>query len=103
MGLTHIRDEPPTHFVLGKSYFDKIEKWCLEHPPCPVRRITALNNEAMIQWAEELFKMTKRNGNFHVRICDWKSRFPMINMAIIDETKVFLAITADIAERTAGL
>lgn len=27
----------------------------------------------------------------------------MINMAIIDETKVFLAITADIAERTAGL
>ncbi len=103
LDLTHIRDDPPDHFVLGESYFDRIEKWLIEHPGFPCRRIIAVNNEPMSRWADELSEMTKKHRNFHVRACDWSSKFPMINMAIIDGEKVFLAITADIAERTAGL
>lgn len=103
LDLTHIRNDPPEQFVLGKSYFDSIEKWCAKNPGAPVRRITATNNSLMLDWAKELYETTKRCPNFHVRICDWRSKYPMINMAIIDGKTVFLAITADIAERTAGL
>ncbi len=103
LDLTHIRNEPPSCFISGKSYFEKVEKWCQKHKECPVRRIIAINNNEMLQWAKELFEMTENNKNFFVRVCDWKLKFPMINMSIIDGNNVFLAITADFFEKTPGI
>lgn len=101
--LTHIRDEPPASFVLGQKYFDSIELWCKEHPGASARRITAASNNDMTSWVNEQVETSKRCQNFRVRVCEWKSVFPMINMAILDDEKVFLAISSDAPERTTGI
>lgn len=103
LDLTHIRNEPPADFVLGKAYYDGVKDWCQSNPGAPVRRITAINNLQMLNWAHQLLNMSDECKNFYVRICDWQSEFPMINMAILDHSKVFVAITSDVAERTSGL
>ncbi|MCH9806711.1 MAG: hypothetical protein K0U74_03175 [Alphaproteobacteria bacterium] len=103
LDLTHIRPEPPSSFRLGAAYFDSIEAWCEKNPAGSVRRIISLENQAMQQWGQELLVVMQRHPNFRARACDRRATFPMINMAIVDERVVFLAITADSAERTSGI
>lgn len=103
--LTHIRNESPDDFDAEstKEYFDKLEHWCQTHPSGRVKRITTLSNPKMVSWGEELVQRTERISNFYVRICDWEFKFPFINLAIIDEQEVYIALTADQAEETTGL
>ena len=101
--LTHIREHPPSAFRMENSYFSDVEKWALDHPECSVQRVIALNNPAMAQWAESLVETEKNVPNFHARACEWAAAFPMINMAILDEAEVYLALSGENPERTAGL
>jgi hypothetical protein len=101
--LTHIRDHPPAAFRMESSYFTDVERWASARPECPVRRVIAVNNDAMFAWAEALHETEGKLPNFCVRACAWGSAFPMINMAILDEQDVFLAISGDSPEQTAGV
>lgn len=101
--LTHIRHEPPSTFKLGQKYFDSIESWCSSHPDGVVKRITTDSNNEMKMWIAEQIKLSEKYPNFYVRICHWNASFPMINMAILDDRKVFLTITGDTPESTAGI
>ncbi|RJX20358.1 MAG: hypothetical protein C4570_03880 [Ammonifex sp.] len=103
LDLTHIRSEPPSYFLMGKKYYDKLETWCEDHPGSPVRRITAVNNIEMLEWCKEMLKIKEKHKNFYVKVCNWQADFPMLNMAITDGTRVFLAISGDIPEKTSGL
>lgn len=52
---------------------------------------------------EELSNKTEEINNFYVRVCDWELDFPFINLAIIDEEEVYIALTADTAQETTGV
>lgn len=103
--LTHIRNESPDDFDAEstRNYFNKLEKWCEEHPSGQIKRVTALSNEKMVSWGDELSNRTKETDNFYVRVCDWELDFPFINLAIIDEKEVYIALTADTAQETTGV
>jgi len=104
MALTHIRKDPPSGLRSGKNYFSKMEKMIEKNPDCIVRRMISIDSPEMLEWAKELLKLTeKHNINFKVNVCDWDLEFPMINMSIIDKSKVFLAITANFVENTPGI
>ncbi len=106
--LTHIRKDPPSGLNSGKNYFLRMEEKIKDKPDCNVTRIISINNCAMLEWARDLLELTEKyNNNFEVKEFCWKLKFPMINMAIIDhnkvDSKVFLAITADLVEETPGI
>jgi|GEM_PF-5227260 len=102
--LTHIRDLPPdTTIPEEKKYFETVKYWCETHPGGSVRRMIAVNNPKMLKWAESLLEFHNEHRNFYVKVCEWKASFPMVNMAIVDEKKVFLAVTGSIAHDTPGL
>jgi len=104
MDLTHIRKDPPSGLRSGKNYFLEMEKMIKKNPDCIVRRIISIDSPEMLEWAEELLELTeKHDTNFKVNVCDWNVGFPMINMSIIDGTKVFLAITANFVNDTPGI
>lgn len=104
MDLTHIRKDPPSGLRSGKNYFLEMEKMIKKNPDCIVRRIISIDSREMLEWANELLELTeKHDTNFKVNVCDWNLKFPMINMSIIDNSKVFLAITANFVEKTPGI
>jgi hypothetical protein len=103
LDLTHIRHEPPSAFSNSEKYFDSIRDWCRKNRSGYMRRVTTISNERMKQWVRELKATEQEVSNYHVRICKWDAPFPMVNMSIIDKEMVFIALTADIAEKTCGL
>lgn len=102
--LTHIRDETPQDFQGVLDWYEEIIKWCDEHQYGKLRRIIAISNERMLAWAQELAEQIKNRPyyNFEVRVCQWKSNFPAINMVIFDRRRVFIALTGFGATETAG-
>ena len=101
--LTHIRDHPPTAFRMESTYYGDVEEWAVNHPACAVRRVIAITNDAMAAWAEALAEVESNIPNFHIRSCEWSARFPMINMAIVDKHEVYLALSGESPEETAGI
>ena len=99
---THIRSEAPKQFVTSEKYFDNTENWCKLNKSAYFRRITTISNEKMAEWVSELKKIEDRTPNYHTKVCTWSSEFPMINFSVIDEERVFIALTGDITEKTCG-
>jgi hypothetical protein len=103
LDLTHIRNEPPSAFSNSEKYFDGVQDWCKKNKSGYLRRVTTMSNDSMIQWVKELKKTEQAITNYHIKICEWTTSFPMVNMAIIDKEMVFITLTADIAEKTSGI
>lgn len=103
LDLTHIRHEPPSSFTNSDKFFDGVQTWCKKNPTGYLRRVTTVCNEDMKNWVRELKRTENEVNNYHVKICEWSTEFPMINMAIIDKKNVFLTLTGDISERTCAI
>ena len=102
--LTHIRNEPPAEFRGTSDWFEKVIEWTNDHPMGRVRRIIAVRNNEMFEWAKQLALVEEesKHANFTVRVCDWGSDFPAVNMAIFDRERVSVALTGADASETAG-
>jgi hypothetical protein len=57
----------------------------------------------MREWAEGLLQSMHKCRRFEVRVVDWRVDAPAVNMAIIDNEVVFLAVTSDSVTRTGGV
>lgn len=102
--LSNVRDEPPKDFGgAATGWSDKVAEWVEAAPGRSIRRVIAIRSEAMREWALELQQLEARLSGYHVRVVDWVLEAPALNMVIIDEKVVFLAITGAEAERTRGL
>lgn len=103
--LTHVRNQSPEDFDAEstRNYFSKLEDWCEQNPSGQIKRVTTLSNKKMVEWGEELSERTSNTNNFYVKVCDWRLDFPFINLAIIDEEIVYIALTADTAQETTGV
>ena len=103
LDLTHIRDSPPADFGPGAGdFFDKVIEWCGTEGRS-ARRIICVRSPAMYDWAQELALRIENLHQFRVRVVDWSIAAPAMNMAIIDEKAVYLALTGSTLERTRGL
>lgn len=102
--LTHIRDEPPRDFgPSAGDFFSRLVKWCQAEDGRSIRRLIAVKSPAMHAWAQELAEETQDIPQFEIRVVAWSSEFPALNMAIIDEKAVYLALTGSTVQRTRGL
>lgn len=102
--LTHIRDNPPADFGEHASgWFEAVVEWLEAVPERSVRRLIAVRNEAMYLWAEQLQQVGSKIARFQVRVVTWTIDAPAINVAIIDDNVVFLAVTGEMLERTRGI
>jgi len=101
--LTHIRLDPPAKFTEGEEYYGLVEKWATDHPEGVVKRISTNTPEKMKEWASQQQVRAKRQSNYYFRVIEWSNQFSHINMAIIDEKTVYIAISGDTAEETSGL
>lgn len=103
LDLTHIRDTPPADFgeQAGK-FFGNLVDWCTVEGRS-ARRIISVRNAAMHEWAKQLADETRHLSRFSVRVVEWSTDAPAINMAIVDEKAVYLALTGATTERTRGL
>ena len=103
LDLTHIRDSPPADYGHGTSaFFDRVVDWCSVEGRS-VRRIISVRSPAMYDWALELDAKTRDLPQFRIRVIDWAIDAPAMNMAIVDEKAVYLALTGSTLERTKGL
>ncbi len=57
----------------------------------------------MYDWAVELQAAASQLPRFQVRVVHWNIDAPAINIAIIDGSVVFLAVTGEMLERTRGI
>jgi len=103
--LTHVRHQSPDDFSSQEvdDWFNEVQQWCDRNPSSPVRRITTLSNERMLEWGETLKQYTEEKSNFYIKTIDWEFEFPMVNMVIFDEEEVYLTLTSDTAEQTKGV
>lgn len=103
--LTHVRHQSPDDFDSQEvdDWFKEVQQWCDRNPSAPVRRITTLSNENMLEWGETLEKYTNEKSNFYIKTIDWELEFPMVNIVIFDEEEVYLTLTSDTAEQTKGV
>jgi hypothetical protein len=103
LDLTHIRDSPPADFGEHATvFFDQLVDWCLADGHS-IRRVISIRTPAMREWAQQLASETEHLTRFKVRVIDWKIAAPAMNMAIVDNRAVYLALTGSTAERTKGL
>jgi hypothetical protein len=103
LDLTHIRETPPRDF--GESavqFYDGLQKWCRVEGRS-IRRIICVRNASMYVWAKQLAEETRDLPQFEVRVIDWSTKAPAMNMAIVDGKAVYLALTGVSLERTKGL
>ncbi len=104
LDLTHIRKHPPSDFGEGASaFFDRLLDWCSSADGRSIRRVISVRNPAMYEWARQLADETKGYPQFQVRVIEWVTDAPALNMAIVDEKAVYLALTGPTVERTRGL
>lgn len=104
LDLTHIRDHPPADFGPGASeFFTRLVDWCMTEQGRSIRRIISVRNVAMYEWALALAEQVADLPQFEIRVIDWAPRAPALNMAIIDERAVYLALTGSTITRTRGL
>ena len=104
LDLTHIRDEPPQEFGdEAAGWSDAVLEWLLDGPGRSVRRIISARSDAMKAWARHLEETTRDHPAYHIRVVDWSIDAPAVNMVIVDDKVVFLAVTGDVKERTKGL
>lgn len=103
LDLTHIRDTPPGDFGdQATRFFAQLVDWCTVEGRS-ARRIICVRNPAMLAWARQLADETRHLSRFSVRVVDWSTEAPAINMAIVDGKAVYLALTGATTERTRGL
>ncbi len=101
--LTHVRPEPPSDFPLARSYFEELMEWAGKNPCVSVRRIISITNLRMYLWAKELSDKIKDLPNFYVGVVGWDMDIPMINMAVIDSTHVYLVVPSAIPETNTAI
>lgn len=101
--LTHVRPEPPSEFPLAKRYFEELMNWARDHPCVSVRRIISITNLRMYLWAKELMELTKDLSTFYVGVVGWHMDIPMVNMAVIDSTNVYLVVPSAVPETNTAI
>jgi len=103
LDLTHIRDTPPEDFgEHATKFYSQLLDWCAVEGRS-VRRIICIRSPAMHEWARQLADETKHRSRFKVRVINWAIPAPAMNMAIVDNKVVYLALTGSTPERTKGL
>jgi hypothetical protein len=105
LDLTHVRDQPPSDFEGSEpsDYFSQVINWVIADASRSVRRVIAVRNDRMLDWAKQLYSETSHCTRYQVRVIDWSIAAPAINLAIVDKRVAFLAITGESIERTRGL
>lgn len=103
LDLTHIRDHPPQAFgTEAEDYAETVTDWLRRDSSHSARRIISVRSPAMLAWAQHLAKVQDGVPGYHIRVVDWSIGAPALNMAIVDKSAVFLALTGETVERTRG-
>lgn len=105
LNLTHIYDSPPpifAHLDLS-AYFDDIDEWVRSGKNRSVHRIISCHDDGMRQWAGILLAKCQENPRFHVKVVDWAMKAPPLNLAIIDQSVVFIVVAGHGLEQTVGM
>lgn len=102
VSLTHVQTDPPDSFgsAAVNEYYSRTEEWLEKNPDGQVKRIISISNESMYEWAQYLEGLSEEYERFRVRVCTWESEFPMINMALLDATTAYFALTFGHAKDT---
>ncbi len=104
LDLTHIRSTPPEDFGNNASgWYDEVLSWVDGADDRRARRIITIQNRRMFEWAARLQEDVVDRPRFEIRVLSWSNDAPAVNMAIVDEQAVFLAVTGDAAHRTTGI
>lgn len=103
--LTHIRDSPPEDFKgsAPTGYFNYLLDWLAVSRSRTIRRVICVRNAKMRAWALQLHDAADKRPNLHVRVIECGAETPIINMAILDNSEVYITFTGDIPERTPGV
>lgn len=105
LDLTHIRNQAPPEFV-GREpseYFKQVRDWVGASDSRSIRRIISIKNAEMLTWAKQLAEEIEGIPRYRVSVLDWSIESPAINLAIVDQRVVFMAITGETIERTRGI
>jgi hypothetical protein len=102
LDLTHIRPDRLGRFgpeaeVSARLVMEFVEKGG------SVRRIVAVWNDEMKEWARQLAKDSRLHANYHVCVVDWSAKVPPVNMAIVDANAVFLTVAGSTPDRMNGV
>ena len=98
--LTHVRSQPPSSWSASQSYFSYIEEWVQNNPSGSVRRIGACHTPDMLAWSRDENALSEKYKNYYFHVLDWDHPYPLINMAIIDRSEVYIAISGQEVEST---
>ncbi len=98
--VTHFFPIPPTDIHNGavNSYFKALEKIIIERKPVIVRRVVTIKSPEKLEWVKDTIYRLKNEGNFYVHYSNLPEDFPLLNILIFDNTKVFIGIYSETAE-----
>ncbi|GAA1548289.1 hypothetical protein GCM10009678_33700 [Actinomadura kijaniata] len=108
---TYIRTTPPHYFAgftdqetgrAANEYFNAIPSWVTLSESRSVRRLVCLPNAEMLDWGQEVRRQTQKIPGYEVRVLDWQINADPVNIAIFDDTSVFLAFDAGASPRMGG-
>jgi hypothetical protein len=96
---TYVRKYPPTLMTkvpAASLYFEGVIEWSRVGGRHSVRRVFGRGaaGDGMHEWLADHYKSVKGIENYRVRVIDWPSDIPAINLAIIDSRIVFLLLSA---------
>lgn len=100
--LTHIRGEDPQQYYgIDDGWFDNVMRWVEDGKGREVRRIMTVR-DGMRDWATSLAEQTE-GTQFKVKVVDWPRQFAALNMAIMDDERVYLALPGPSPQRSPGI
>jgi hypothetical protein len=105
ISVTYIRRSPPSDFASreAKAYFDFVLEWAKRSPDRTLRRIICIPDDRMPVWARSHYDETKNIPHYKVRIVEWRIEADALNLALIDNTTVFLAFSGETEQDMRGL
>jgi hypothetical protein len=103
LDLTHIRAETPKDFgAAADGWFDEVREWLAVHPARSARRVISSTSPDVVAWAEQT-QRELHGLNFYIEVIPWPLSIPAVNIAIIDEKRVFIALPGATPQSSPGL
>jgi|GEM_PF-2527213 len=102
--VTYIRRHPPEHYTseAAARYFAAVLDWARCPGARSVRRIIGVSNREMRKWTERHYEETKDIRNYDARVINWELRADGLNMALFDDSTVFLAFSGVASQELSG-
>lgn len=95
--VTHFYPIPTTKIRAESKYFDTLSR-IIKEDKIITRRIASINNMDKYKWVESTIREHQDTDNFHVKYTSLVSDdFPMLNILIFDNKKVFVGIYQEVA------